>query len=92
MEQKQRVQAKQSPVRNTSFSREHNQGSVGVMESTLEIHYFLWKRYVLGDEAFLRMQPESIRYKDINGNWQRYTPDGAYSENKINYVDVVKFI
>jgi len=92
MNQPRRKQAKQSPFRATSFSLSRQHRSVGILESTLEKDYFLWRRYELGEETFLQMQPEPIYYKDKNGVMQRYTPDGEIIVDRSHYIDEVKYL
>lgn len=92
MNRPQRIQAKQSPIRNTSFALSDQHGTVGVLESTLETDYFLWRRYELGEETFLQMQPEPIYYVDKNGKKQRYTPDGAIIIDAKYYIEEVKYL
>lgn len=92
MNQPRRIQAKQSAVRNTSFSLSNQHGTVGVLESTLETDYFLWKRYELGDETYFEMQPPKIKYHNAVGKPTTYTADGAIIENEIYYIDEVKYL
>jgi hypothetical protein len=92
MNQPRRQQAKQSPVRNTSFSLSPNHNSVGVLESSLEKDYFLWRRYELGEETLLEMQPPKIQYDNAKGKPTTYTADGAIIENEIYYIDEVKYL
>jgi len=92
MEQKQRIQAKQSPIRSTSFSFSAVHGCVGILESGLEKDYNLWRRYSLGDDAHFEMQPTTIGYENAKGKKTKYTPDGAYSENGIDYIEEVKYL
>ena len=90
--QPRRIQAKQSPVRSTSFSLSPNHNSVGVLESSLEKDYFLWRRYELGEETLLEMQPPKIKYDNAEGKPTTYTADGAIIENAIYYIDEVKYL
>lgn len=92
MNQPRRIQAKQSPVRNTSFSLSYQHRTVGVLESTLETDYFLWRRYELGDETYFKMQPPTIKYDNAKGKRTTYTADGSIKENGIYYIDEVKYL
>jgi len=92
MNQPRRIQAKQSAVRNTSFSFSPNHSSVGILQSGLEKDYFLWRRYELGDETYLEMQPRKIKYDNVEGKPTTYTADGAIIENEIYYIDEVKYL
>jgi len=92
MNQPRRIQAKQSAVRNTSFSFSPNHSSVGILQSGLEKDYFLWRRYELGDETYLEMQPPKIKYDNAAGKPTIYTADGAIIENEIYYIDEVKYL
>ena len=89
---KARIQAKQSFIRNTriGFSKTHRKGAI--FDSDLERDYFEWKRFELPANSGFMMQPQHTEYRDINGILQRYTPDGAYQEQSINYIDEIKYV
>lgn len=89
MNMKNRIQAKQSPVRKTTLAYSHRYGCAAVLESDLEVDYFNWRNFE-GEFEHFQMQPESFFY-EINGNERRYTADAELIENNILFVDEVKF-
>ncbi|RKF22281.1 hypothetical protein DBZ36_01135 [Alginatibacterium sediminis] len=85
-----RNQTKQSPVRQTTTMYSPVYGITGVMESDLEVDYFILRQF--GPKLdFFQMQAESIRYQNAERKQYRYTADAAAIFNGCYYIDEVKY-
>ena len=86
---KNRVQAKQSPVRKTTLAYSHRYGCAAILESDLEVDYFNWRNFE-GEFEHFQMQPDSISY-EMQERRRRYTPDSQLILHNTLYVDEVKY-
>lgn len=89
---KPRIQVKQSPVRQTTLAHSHQYGFSAILESSLEVDYFLWRCFE-GDFHHFKMQPTLLEYHDLSGKRHKYTADGELIDaNNMFYVDEVKYL
>lgn len=86
-----RVQAKQSPVRQTTHAYSHRYRCSAILESDLELDYFHWRCFE-GEFTQFQMQPAPLFYEDEMGKEHRFTADAELIElDGTHYIDEVKY-